>query len=109
MKCRCPECKPDIQSFARNLDVSKLKAKGKKLYALLYIPTGELIVWSDDPDNVWIPRNYTIEALVERINDPEVAALGPNRRFNATYKLIERNQIILPTIPGHYDKIELNY
>lgn len=110
MKCRCPECKPDLQAFARDLDITKLKAKGKKLFALLYLPTGEFIVWSDDPNNVWIPRSYTPEALVERVNDPEIQAIPRSRRdWHPTWQLIERNEISLPSIPQHYEKVELNY
>jgi len=110
MKCRCPQCKDESVAFAKSLDINKLKAKGKKLYALLYLPTGEFITWSDDPTNVWIPRNYTPEALVERVNDPEISSMPRNnRRFNSTWKLIERNEIVLPSIPQHYEKVELNY
>jgi hypothetical protein len=93
--------------YPKNLNINKLKAKGKKLYALLYLPTGEFITWSDDPDNIWIPRGYTPEALVERVNDPDIQ--GVMRQYNATWKLIKRNQIVLPSIPQHYEKVELNY
>jgi hypothetical protein len=108
--CHCSDCKERrlVNANAR-IDLKKLKGKGKRLYALLYIPTGEYIQWSDDPTNITIPRNYTVEAMVERVNDPQRTSNPQSWKFTSAYEIIQRNEIVLPSIPQHYEKVELNY
>lgn len=103
--CYCADCKQrryDAKIKFRS-NVEKLKAKGKRLYAFLYLPTGEYIQWSDDPNNIIVPRNYTAEALIERVNDQNA------NKWGATHALIERNEIVIPSIVEHYEKVEIIY
>jgi hypothetical protein len=107
--CHCSDCRERRLRSKVPANLKKLKGKGKRLYALLYLPTGEYIQWSDDPTDITIPRNYTVEAMVDRVND-KLRTSDPGKwRFTSTYEVIQRNEIVLPSIPQHYEKVELNY
>ena len=104
MKLPQPFIKPPsrgLYSSEDKLKVQKLKLKNKKLYCLLYIPTGEYIKLSDNDNDIIIPRNYSISEFVYHIN--------ASRREHYTIKMIDRNQIILPTIEEHFEKVEFPY
>ena len=110
MKCTSPLIKPTQVNYPTKVNLNKLRAKGKKLYALLYLPTGEFITWSNDENDIVIGRGYTAEAMAERVNDPDIQTLDwMQKKYNSTWRLIERNEITLPSIPQHYEKVELIY
>jgi hypothetical protein len=84
----------------RNL--SNLKKKGKKLYRMLYLPTGSYIIWNekDEEDSLIAPKRLTPESLVEMFN---------NWGIYSQNCFVERNGIIRPVIPQHFEREELNY
>ena len=91
---------------AQNLD--KLKNKGKKLHALLYLPTGEYIQfpmsynkYAPRISTVVIPRNFNIVIFVIDLNNTSL-----NWFLQDVIKL---NEITLPAIEPHFEKVELIY
>jgi hypothetical protein len=84
----------------RNL--SNLKKKGKRLYLMLYLPTGAYIVWNEknDEDSLIAPKRLTPEGLVEMFNSWSI--------YSQNY-FVERNGIIRPVIAEHFERTELIY
>jgi hypothetical protein len=83
----------------RNID--KLKAKGKRLYAILYLPTGEYLLWHE----AWPATGYTV-IVPRQLTEDKVAEICNS---NSIWDFNSKNSIILPAIPQHFEKVELIY